>query len=77
MRAAFLVLPGQALEPAFLKTVRGWRDLELDPATYESQDSGVGTVQATLTDTHGTSDWLVTINRIDGHWRILSTEPAR
>jgi hypothetical protein len=77
LRVAFLVPRGQKLEAAFLRAVRQWRRLELDFSSYDPAGESVGTVDAALTDGSGTSEWVLTIQRVDGQWHILSTEPAR
>ena len=75
IKRAFLIPRGQALETSFVKAIAGWRSLRIDPRTFESTGEATGTVRATLTDTRGSSTWKLTIQLVQGEWRILSTEP--
>lgn len=75
IKRAFLIPRGQALEPSFVKAIAGWRSLRMDPTTFESTGEAIGTVRATLTDARGPSTWKLTIQLVQGEWRILGTEP--
>lgn len=75
LRDVFVVPPGQRLQPAFVTELRGWRQLRLEAETYSPLEEGVGTVEGTLVPASGApSQWVLTLQLLDGMWRILTTE---
>lgn len=74
VKTAFLIREDQQLEPDFLTATKQWESLEFDAKSYAPLSKEMGTIDAALTNAGEVAVWKLTLQFVDGQWRVLMTE---
>jgi hypothetical protein len=75
VREVLAISPNQEMDTAAIAELTGLH-VSFDVATFRSTSDTMGTVEANLNGPQS-SAWLVTLVKVDGKWKVSTTEPVR